>query len=201
MHRLFRPVAAALHRPAVLVRPALYTTHVRLAASSPSAGVYGAPFTNSVTFAPAAPSSNSTGGILQPPQAYTFAFSIPDLPAAELRVHARDTLETISQLVAKALGAPVAVYSNGRRISAETLHTSTLVDLFGTALEFGVGDARYSVNAGLRLSAQGSTVKRTLLRGYVYLACGAGVIVVSSVLFWNAVVPSGHNRLKQLQRD
>ena len=169
---------------------------VQDAAATP---VHGAPFTNSITFSPIAP---TTGGeaALQPAQEYTFSFNVPGLPHAVLRLHARDSLELVARFGADSLHVPVIIVANGRRLPPDSLASLTLVDLFGSAVEFDIDGARYSVNSGRRLSAQGSTIKRTLLRSYVYLACGAGAIVVSCALFWNAVVPPGHNRLKQMQR-
>jgi hypothetical protein len=156
---------------------------------------YGAPFTNSISFLPVA----ASGGPLPPAQCWSFNFTLPDRPAVQVVVHARDTVGVIMKSVQDSLGVSCSLYSNGRRLAGPADEAATLTGLFGTAIDFDLDGVRYSVNGGLRLSPQGSTVKRTLLRSYIYLASGAATIVVCCVLFWNAVVPQGHNRLSQLQ--
>jgi hypothetical protein len=185
--------------PAPLVRPFRVPVIARFVAQLPRGAVYGAPYTNSISFVPA-PSVAGDSSVLPPAQSWLFVLTLPSHGGSiECRVHARDTVSTITHLVQERLGSPVKIYSNGKRAESERLLTA----LFGTAVEFEVGDEklRYSVNEGLRLSPQGSIVKRTLLRSYVYLATGAAVIAVSCVLFWNTVVPSGHNRLQQMREQ
>lgn len=196
LRRLSPTLVPRVRRTVQSARCILSDRNVRLSSLAPSQ-IYGAPFTNSIKFAPA----EQTREIIQQPQSYLIQFSIPNLPPAAIRVHAHDKLEKIAKLVEDELHCgTVDIFANGRKLTTLASAESSLKDLFGQAVDFGVDGVRYSVNVGLRLSPLGSTVKRTLLLSYIYLFGGASALVCGSLLFWNIVVPKGHNRLKQMQR-
>jgi hypothetical protein len=184
-------------RPLKTLQPyygsALQQTRSNFATDKP---VYGSPFTNSIAFQPV---NGDSVGPLPPAQEWRFMITLPGQSPVELRVHARDTIATVVRLLQDRLGvSSVQLYSNGRRLSSAD-DDAPITILFGVAVDLAFDGVRYSVNEGLRLSPQGSILKRTLLRSYVYLAVGAVSITVGCALFWNSVVPPGHNRMSQMR--
>lgn len=149
-----------------------------------AAVAYGAPFTTSITFMPAA-ATDSTGATV-----FTFKAAIPELPTASVDVYPRDTLQHVTETMARQLGVPsVVALFNGRRLTEAELGTFRVLDTFGGALEFEVGGVRYSVNEGIKLAATGRTVKRAMWQSYSYILFGGCSALLLGLWFWQRVLP------------
>lgn len=154
----------------------------------------GAPYTNSITFAP------NSGSKLNE---YTLSVRMPDAHF-EVNVFGRDTLEQLKSELEKqfaqtagsaASPARVSLLVNGRRLEAAELNERRISGLFGCALDVEVNGVRWNVNEGFRLSEVGRVGKRSLIRGYIYLAVGGALVFIAALETWRYVVPKEKQRI------
>lgn len=163
----------------------------RRAASSTT----GAPFTNSISFAPTRGSNLNE---------YTVEVRMPDAQF-DVNVFGRDSLEQLrNELEQKfvhastgggAAASRVALLVNGRRLDASELAERRISGLFGCALDVEVNGVRWNVNEGFRLSEVGRVAKRSLVRGYIYLAVGGALVFVAALETWRFIVPKEKQRI------
>jgi hypothetical protein len=148
--------------------------------------VYGAPYTNSVSFEPL-PSRRGS---------FLLAVRVPDYPTAEVELHATEGVDAVLQRVQAATGAAsVALVRNGALLPPAS--PTVVTDLFGACVELALDGVRYNVNGGLRLAETGAVPKPTKARAYTYLALGGTLTIAGLFAFWSAVIPEHHKRWNQ----
>ena len=147
----------------------------------------GAPFTNSVNLRPVKDSAGD----------YMLSFTIPGSPIADVRFQAHEPLNVVVPRVASATGArDVRLLRNGELMKLDASPPPAIASVYGASLDVSLDGLRYSVNRGLRLSRDGFVAKRSVAKTYMYVTIGAGAMLAISFLFWVAVVPDEHSRLK-----
>jgi hypothetical protein len=197
---------AAPAAPPLAVPPAAAPPAASSSPTSPG-GVYGAPYTNSVTFRPRATRESF------PPRADIFelTLSLPGQAPHTLELFLKDAAAGVLRDVRAAVGAgTAALVLNGRRLSEAELTGGaeaaggggggggspplSVAGLFGHAVELELDGVRWSVNEGRRLSALGSASKRALATGYAYVAVGGALTLVACVSFWRWLIPPEHQK-------
>ena len=153
---------------------------------------YGAPFTNSIAFGPAAAMGAPAAGA----GAFALLVTIPDTPRALVVAAAGSRLSGLVDSTAAALGAPVVPLLDGTRLAPGIAAGMAIEACFGHALELEVAGVRYSVNEGARLTAAGRAPPRPAWMSSTAKLVGGVGALAAGLAFWNAVLPEGHNKFK-----
>ena len=184
-----QPTAAASiwHRPLPPAAPCR-----AFASAPPQPDVYGAPFTNSIVFAPAPPPA-------PPAPAYQLRLRVPDLGQGDVPLAPGDSLAAAAAAVARVTGAvDVRFACNGRALLPHEAAATRLDAVFGTSVDLQLDGLRYSVNRGLLLTPAGSAPKRSPAAGYLLVAAGGAAAFAGCFAFWHSFLGVRHNKIKQL---
>ena len=196
-----QPTAAAStwHRPLPPAAPCR-----AFASAPPQPDVYGAPFTNSIVFAPSPPSpppppGDASAPPAPPAPAYQLRLRVPDLGQGDVPLAPGDSLAAAAAAVARVTGAvDVRFACNGRALLPHEAAATRLDAVFGTSVDLQLDGLRYSVNRGLLLTPAGSAPKRSPAAGYLLVAAGGAAAFAGCFAFWHSFLGVRRNKIKQL---